>query len=308
MTASLPPMEPQLLATFLAVAESGGVQAAAQQLGRSQPAVTTRIQRLETTLGTVLFVRSARGMQLTPAGQTLLGYARQMQRLLDEASRALRTPTVFREKLVLAASTTIAAHVLPPILTRFQESYQPSGIVLQIGNTAEVLEWVRSGAILLGLVEGAERARAVHLEGFLQDEIIPVFAPKCPNRGLLEQIAGIKDVTDLATIPFLRREAGSGTRRIIQQALNQAGIPERKLRHVHVIGETTAITQAVQAGLGIAFLSRCSIARELANGDLRPILALATLQITRQFSWAQAGGGLPAWAETFKSFANREVH
>jgi DNA-binding transcriptional LysR family regulator len=68
--------DPALLPTFLAVLDSGRISAAARVLRLSQPAVTAQIRKLEEAMGAPLFVRSARGVVPTPAGERLAGYAR----------------------------------------------------------------------------------------------------------------------------------------------------------------------------------------------------------------------------------------
>ena len=86
----LAPPDSDLLRSFLAVADTGSVTAAADRLGRTQSAVSLQIKRLEDSLGQPLFERLPRGVALTPRGAQLMPYARRITALLEESALALR--------------------------------------------------------------------------------------------------------------------------------------------------------------------------------------------------------------------------
>lgn len=297
------------LSTFLAVAESGGVLPASRRLNLSQPAVSARIQQLEEALGTPLFLRSPRGMTPTPRGHRLLAYARRMAALLAEAAESVEAGDAAPvEPLTLAASTTPAAHVLPGLLARYQqEGNSLAGFMLRVGNTEQVLGWVRDGTVPVAIVEGQPKARGIHLELFRQDELLPVWAPATLPAAVAARIAGMRRPADLADLPLLWREEGSGTRRVVEVALEKARVPTHAWSGgLQFGGSTDAIKAATLAGLGVAFLPRCAIAAELESGVLRP-LPLKTLRIPRAFRWATCGSGLSGVAAAFRRFAQRDV-
>ncbi len=288
-------LDSDLLATFLAVVDTGRISAAARQVHLSQPAVTARIRRLEDTVGTALFTRSVHGVTPTAAGDRLVAYAREVHRLLDEA--AARCGTEERiGPLDLVASTTLAAHVLPPVLARFRGRHPDVPLRIEIGNTEDVVTAVRAGRSPLGLVEGHARASGVRLEPWVDDEIVPVagvaapFAPRSPD--------------DLATLPLLWREPGSGTRAVVTRALRTAGVRTRPAPRDLVLASTEAIAGAATAGLGIAFLSRWSLGPHLAAGRLRLLPGL-DLTVRRTFRWALPAGGAQGTAARFLQFARR---
>lgn len=294
------------LSTFLAVAENGGVLPAARRLNLSQPAVTARIRQLEETLGAALFLRSSRGMQLTADGQRLLDYARRMAALLAEAAEAVGKPdSAPPQPLTLASSTTPAAHLLPQILAGYQlAGHSLSGFTLRVGNTEQVLDWVRAGTVPLAIVEGQPKAKGIHLELFHKDELLPVWAPATLPQAIAEQIGRVQRAPQIAQLPILWREEGSGTRRVVEAALEKAGVPASAWsRGCQFGGGTDAIKAAVLAGLGIGFLPRCAISTELASNTLR-VLPLKSLHIPRAFRWATCGSGLSGVAAAFKKFAN----
>jgi DNA-binding transcriptional LysR family regulator len=290
------PLDPELLATFLAVVTEGRISAAARAVHLSQPAVTARVRRLEEAVGTALLVRSVRGVEPTPAGRKLAERAREVQRLLEEALDEVGDEEHALGDLVLAVSTTIAAHVLPSVLARFRARHPDGPIELEIGNTKEVVEAVRSGTRPLGLVEGTARAVGVRLVPWLDDELVPVVGVDAPFV--------VRRDADLSNVPILWRESGSGTRAVVAEALKKAGLRREPARLDPVLGTSSAIANAAAAGLGVAFLSRWALAPLLAAGRLRTLPGL-TLSIRRTFQWALPAGALTGSAARLHRMATQ---
>lgn len=288
-------IDPRLLPTFLTVLETGRVSAAARALHLSQPAVTAQIRRLEDELGVALFVRSASGVTPTAAGEKLAGYARRVRALLAEAAGAVTTAEEPGGELSLAASTTIAAYVLPRVLARFRQAYPATTVRLRVGNTEEVLGWVKREEVPLGLVEGHARASGVHLEAFADDEIV---AAACAG----STCARVRRAGELAKVPILWREPGSGTRAVVERALRRAAIRRGPLPIDAEIGGTEAILGAASAGLGVAFVSRWALQSHVAAGRL-VVLPGLDLVIRRTFRWATGAGALGGTARRFRDFA-----
>ncbi len=306
-SSALAHLDADALAMFLAVAEHGGVLAAARAIGRSQPAVSERVRQLEETLGVALFLRTARGMTPTSAGRELAGYARRVQALLAEAAEVGERGSGRAGRLVLAASTTPASFLLPPLLADFARQHPVEGIELRVGNTEDVLTAVREGVVPLGMVEGLGRAPGVSLKPFREDVIMPVYAPARVNPDLARAITAARSPRDVAALPLLWREPGSGTRRIVETALVSAGVPMRALRFDTVLGSTLALKAAALAGIGVAFLPRCAIAPELLLGQLTPLPAVRGLRVKRLFRWALPAGGVPEPMAAFQRFAQRNA-
>ena len=286
----LPELDPRRLETFRVVAQSGQVSAAARRLNLSQPAVTAQIRQLEAEVGRPLFTRHVTGVELTDAGRLLLDYARRIRGLLEEAGERILGESRVGGELRLGASTTAAAYVLPPVFRTFLADHRPALLALEVGNTEEVLLWVREGRTPLALVEGLTRAPGLSLEPYLKDELVPVRAARAP-----ESLAAVRTTPDLAGVPLIWREPGSGTRAVVERALRGIRAPgDSDL----VVGDTESIKSCVLLGLGIGFLSRWSIQREVARGTLE-VVPLPDLTIPRTFSWVQAGGGAPGQAGAF---------
>jgi len=286
--------DPELLSTFLAVAEARRISAAAKNLNLSQPSVTAHIHALESALETQLFIRSVKGVELTSAGTQLYDKARFILEYINETAQKFQAEQEPKGRLTIAASTTIADHILPSLLAEFKRRYQKVSITLLVKNTEEVLTLVREGSVPLGLVEGHARAASVRLETFLEDELVLVAPPVWAS--------SIRKISDAFRYPFLTREAGSGTRAVIERELKKNRISTKDFKEVLEFGSSTAIKNAVAAELGVSFLSEASLKTELALGRVA-VVPLSDLKISRAFRWALPAGTLSGTAGEFYKFA-----
>lgn len=290
------PFDPELLTTFLAIAQSGRISAAARALNISQPSATAHLQKLEEELRTQLFERSVNGVTLTSAGEKLLDHARKIHGLLEEAASQVSEAKVIRGHLTVAASTTIATHILPAYLVEFRKRYPQIQFSLEIANTEDVLKKIRTRQTPLGLVEGHARSSAARLEPFIDDEIVLVTSS--------QSSVTARKSSDLKGQVLLMREQGSGTRAVIERAFKKVHLRQKDFAECIDIGSSEAIKSAVIAGLGIAFVSRSSIQNELALGKL-VIVPLSDLKISRTFYWALPSGGPVGPAAEFHRFVNQ---
>ncbi|HEX4459555.1 MAG TPA: LysR family transcriptional regulator [Polyangia bacterium] len=296
-------IDPKRLETFRVVASVGKITAASQQLHLSQPAVTAQLRQLEEQVGQPLFVRGARGVALTDAGRELLDYAQRLNRLLEDAETAMLAPGTTEgpgAELALAASTTIASYLLPSLLASFLRRRPGLGVRLEVGNTEQVLGWLRDAKVPLGLVEGHARAGGMHLTRFVGEELVAVVGAAAPPAFLR-----VRKPADLAHVPIIWREPGSGTRAVVERALRQAGARRGSHAGDLQLGGTEAIKAAVALGLGVGILSRWSIQSELALGRLR-VLPIRGLTIERHFSWVLPVDGAAGIAGEFLRHARAE--
>lgn len=161
------------LKVFRAVAEHLNFRKAAEHLFLTQPAVTLQIQALESDLGVQLFDRSANRVALTQQGSILLRYARKMAALASEAEQDLGTQDGRSSgELFLGASTTIAQYVIPRLIGAFLDEHPRVQLSLHSGNTEEIVKLLLAGKVSIGLIEGPARARGVHTEPFMRDELV----------------------------------------------------------------------------------------------------------------------------------------
>lgn len=277
------------LVVFRAVAEELNFRKAAEHLYLTQPAVSLQIKALEEEMGVQLFDRSGNSITLTPAGRVLLRYACQSGELLLTAEQEIAAlHGVHAGNLALGASTTIAQYVLPGLLSGFRRLHPRVHPTLVSGNTEKIVEAVEKHAVALGLIEGPAQNRHVKTEPFLQDELVPIAAASHPW-------AGRNPITcaELGAAPLLMRERGSGSRRVVEMALERQGLKRSALRIAMELDSTETIKSAVEAGLGIGFVSRCALVQDLRMGHGFNIVKVEGLRILREFLVVQPAGPAP---------------
>ena len=287
---------------FRAVAEQTSFRRAAEQLHISQPSVSQHVQLLEDELGMRLLDRTSTGIRITPAGEVLLSFARRSSRLSQQVLAALaRLEGQPGGELKLAASTTVAQYLLPRILGRFLKENPRIHLTLRSGNTEQVSGWVLHGEAELGLIEGPSTHKEISKEHFLDDRLL-LIVPR-GHAWATQQIP----LAALTSAPLLMREQGSGTRRVIEQALRRAGLRLSQLQIAMELDSTEAILAGVEAGLGVGFVSEWAIRKELRLGTLA-IAQMAGLDIRRAFSLIRPAGPVQSGAvAAFRSFALSEA-
>jgi DNA-binding transcriptional LysR family regulator len=290
-------IDPRKLETFRVVVQTGKISTAAKLLHLSQPAVTAQVRALEEECGRALLNRTSKGVTPNAWGLRMLEAAKQVHDLVTEVESAMREEPAADEEVVLAASMTTSAYVVPMLLAGFRAIHGPVPFRVQVSNTARVLDWVADGRVPLGLVEGRARSPRVHLERYLDDELVAVVASAAP------EFRGISRAADLAEVPVLLREPGI-EHAMVEEALSRALDGKRVLRTELQLGSNQSVKMGAVAGLGIAFVSRWSVRLEVATGALR-ILPLRDLRIARTFSWATQSRRLHGAAGRFLAWARR---
>ena len=262
---------------------------AAEELYLTQPAVSLQIKALEEDVGVQLFDRTGAHITLTPAGKVLLDYCEKVKTLLVQTEHEIAVLSgEHTGQLALGASTTIAQYVLPGLLGEFRREHPRVHPTLISGNTEHIVEAVEQQRIALGFIEGPARSREVKTEPFLEDELVLIASTA-------HEFAECNSIScsEIASIPLLMRERGSGTRRVIEMALERQGVKRSSLQIVMEPDSTEAIKSAVEAGLGIRFVSRWAIAKDLRLGNNFKIVELEGLRIKREFLVVYASGPEP---------------
>lgn len=257
---------------------------AAEELLLTQPAVTQQIKALEEEYGVPLFDRSGGRIALTGAGAALLPYAEQLKAMSDEAFEAVASTTgTHAGTLALGASQTIGQYLLPNFVATFLREYPRVAVTAVSGNTDEMLEAVADHRIQLALIEGPGLRKDLHIEPFMEDQMVLVVPASHEWSG--QEI----DANDLKQAPLLMREFGSGSRRVIENALAKAGLQKKDLRTVMELDSTEGLLSAVEAGLGATFVSRWAVRNQLALHTLG-IAQVKGLKLSRKFSFAYRSG------------------
>jgi len=262
------------LEVFVQTARAGNLTRAAEQLYLTQSAASMSLKELERALEGPLFHRVGRRLALNDRGRFLLPRAEGILGAVAELEELAHNPEAEPAgRLIVGCSTTIGNYFFPERLKEFCDAHPRVDMALRVGNTKDIADLVRAREIDIGLVEGDLGARDLREEDWLRDELIIFAAPSHP-------LAKRKRVTvkQLAAEQWIMREKGSGTLTTVEHAFARKNL---RLSHVNEIGHTEAIKRAVEAGMGLSCLSRRTVERELAAGQLRRISA--ALDITRWF-------------------------
>lgn len=284
------------LKVFRTVAEQLNFRKAAERLFISQPAVTLQIKALEEDLGIRLFDRAAGRISLTQQGVVLLDYAKKMASIASEAEQRLGDNHGGASgELLLGVSTTIAQYVLPRLLGAFIAEHPRVQFFLSSGNTDEIVQLVLAGKVAIGLIEGPAKDRSLRTEPFMDDELVLIAAREFEPDDL--------SAPQLVALTLLMREQGSGSRRVVEAALKRAGINLRSFKKIIDLDSTEAIKSAVEAGLGVGFVSRWALSKELELNSLK-IVGVHGVEATRHFTLITRAGPEPHGpAGAFRNFA-----
>ncbi len=290
-------MENFRLKVFRAVADHLNFTRAAEELLLTQPAVTQQIKALEDELGSPLFDRTGGRIVLTAAGLSLLPYAKRLKSLSDEAFDAVTSVSGNHSgNLAVGASQTIGQYLLPNFVAGFLHENPRVAVSVISGNTDEMLEAIIERKIQLALIEGPALRKGLHVEPFMEDEMVLVVPAH--HKWAAKKI----DVANLRETPILMRELGSGSRRVMENALSKAGLKKKDLKTTMEFDSTEGLLSAVEAGLGVTFVSPWAVRNQIALQTLS-LAQVRGLRLSRKFSLVYpAGPALGGNAGAFHRF------
>lgn len=273
------------LRTFRVLSGSLHVRRTAAQLHLSQSAVSQQISTLEEELGVMLFERIGRRMFLTPGGRALADEAGKILAAVDRAVEAVRTYGSGESgRLRLGASTTPGIYLVPEVLGRFRAALPEVEVSFRIANSAAIERALVENELDLGIIGEDITEEELFEVNIGEDQIIGVGAPAVLRESGQTRRRGARRLrpADLARFPLLAREAGSATRRYVDQGL--AGIGLRPVAAFEFPSPEAQVRGAV-AGLGLAFVSRRVAADHLAAGTLVEVI-LSGLRMIRPITAA----------------------
>ena len=230
------------LEIFLRVAESESMSTAAKELFISQPTVSGSIAELEKEYNVRLFERLNKRLYITEAGEKLRIYARKMLNLRNEIQRQMSSAED-TTPVRIGATVTIGTSLLPEYISRIKET----NILVRIDNTQNIRQGILNNTLDMGLVEGRITDEDVKAIPFMKDELMMICRKDYKHAG--KKTIGLSEICGE---PMILREENSGTRMVIDEAYEQAGI---KLNVLWNCNNTQTILNAVEAGIGISILS-----------------------------------------------------
>ena len=289
------------LSVFVSIYQTGSTSRASEQLHLSQSAVSSALTELESRLQMPLFERVGRRLNQHPNAYPIYVQA---QAILGQSLTLEHYHKHQAGQIHIGASTTIGNYVLPPLLARLYSAIPDANVDVYIANTQEVVAEVEQLNIDIALVEGMPRpldSKVIEQRAWRTDTLI-LFAKS--NSKWLKGLSDYDEtencyrltIKQLATLPLLVREAGSGTRQIIDEQLLQH-LPNAEV--IMAIQQSEAIKHMVSADIGLGCLSQHVIAAELTTGELVQVkVAGIDLSRTWWLVWHKARHQSPIW-QTF---------
>lgn len=279
--------------TFLMVCRTMNFTRAAEQLHITQPAVSQHIHALEEQYGTKLFGYQGKQLQLTESGQLFFRAAATMHHDDLRLREAIRQ-TNSRRHLRFGATLTIGEYVMPQPLLLLLEQEPDIQLRMLTSNTRELLKGLDQGELDFAIVEGYFDKQAYDSLVYCVQRYIPVCAPEYTFSRPVHQME------DLLEERLLVREPGSGTRNVLERALEARNLSIQSFRRLTELGSLNIIKTLVCAGAGISFFYQPVIQAELDAGQLREI-PLKDCSIYHDFTFLWRRGSLfaPYYREVF---------
>ena len=294
----LPKITLKQLSVFVSIYQTGSTSRASEALHLSQSAVSSALTELEARLQMPLFERVGRRLNQHPNAHPIYIQA---QAILGQALTLEHYHKHQAGQIHIGASTTIGNYVLPPLLAKLYATLPDAHIDMYIANTQEVVSEVEQLNIDIALVEGMPRPtdmKVIEQRAWRTDTLM-IFTKR--DSKWLTGMAAYNDadncyelsIAQLAKLPLLVREAGSGTRQIIDEQLLKH-LPDAEI--VMAIQQSEAIKHMVSADIGLGCLSQHVIQAELTAAALVQV-KVADIDLSRTWwlVWHKARHQSPIW-------------
>lgn len=264
------------LMVFTAVADAGGMSAAAKKLHVSQPTVSQAIAELEKYYGVKLFERLSQKLYLTKEGELMLSFSRHILDSFDQMEQAM-DQAVKKTCLRIGCSVTVGTCLINDILDQARVKMPDLRINVVVANSSDIEQAILCNEVDLGIVEGILKSNELLITPVCEDDLVVV----C---GSCHPLAKEKIITldMLMGQDYISRESGSAERNQLEKLFEEHGL---QLVRTFCSTNTEAIKNAVIRGRGIAVLSGRMIEKERAAGDI-VVLPIEGIKVTRNINLA----------------------
>jgi LysR family transcriptional regulator, low CO2-responsive transcriptional regulator len=261
------------LRALAAVQAAGSVTSAANQLNLTQPAVTLQLRNLQALAGLPLIQRTGDGMLLTDAGREVQRLSERIEAALLDCEQSLDMIAGRSSGRVSIGAVSTAKYFVPFAIAGFSKRFPKIDVTLQIGNREDMRDALRGYDLDIAIM--GQPPADVEVEMVLLGKHPHIVVAAAGHRLAKRKLAA----TDLADETFITREAGSGTRMLMEQFFQKTGL---KAKIGMEMDSNETIKQAVIAGLGIAFISQHTVSHELQQRRLVS-LKVSGLPVMRQW-------------------------
>ena len=256
-------MEFSQLEAFLEAADWGSFRRAADALYLSQPSVSARVQTLESEVGVALFHRTARGVRLTDMGRTFLPFAQRSMETLRRGREVLESVRQTSAGILnMATARVIGTYVLPGTLQKFQQLYPDANLHIKVGGSSDVLQMVVDEEVQLGLARFMQHPDVDALHLYDEEAVLVVH----PGHSFTKtRVAAMSQVAQEPLIVYDPGDPGSSYFQFINRVCRDAGVTAKVEMNLDSV---EAAKNMVRLGLGVSFLPRSAVRREVEFGSL----------------------------------------
>jgi DNA-binding transcriptional LysR family regulator len=285
-------MNTKQLKLFLLIADMKSFSKTAEFEALTQPAVTQQIIRLEKEMGSSLFKRKHKRIELTKKGRLFYRFAKNMLGMVEDLEREMKIMDMRDESYIRIGSSHIpTSDLLYKKIADFKKQYPNAYIIYELNDTENICYMVEHGIIDLGFV-GAITNGELHYKSFSGDEL-KLVAHKdldVPSEITLE---GLKE------IPLILNQKESGVRKFLEKKLEEYGISFSDLNIISEIGLPEALINIVQSGVGCAFIPSIMLEKEMKEGDLKVVNIKNFSAYRSYYAVTKRGAVLSKLARTF---------
>lgn len=263
--------------TFLSVCQEMNYTKAAKKLNITQPAVSMHIKNLEDYYGVPLFAFEGKRFQLTKYGKLLYDSLLSMQnneKYLKEQLRIIKNKSNI---INMGATLTVGEFMIAKSISHYIKSHPEADVSVIVSNTKELLRKLDSGAIDFAILEGDFSKSSYFYETLFNLEFIPI----CSSKHSPWQVP--LAMQNLTGERLIIREPGSGTRKILEVALEQYGLSIEDFKNVTMIGNMNAIIDLVADNCGITFLYKNAVTGMLSQKEVMEI-PISDFHVTHEIS------------------------
>ncbi|MFL9923278.1 LysR family transcriptional regulator [Herbaspirillum lusitanum] len=254
-------MDVKQLRALLAIAETGSVTRAAELLHIVQPAVSRQLRLLEEDIGTPLFERGRRGMDLTEAGHILANRARRALHELDQAKADIApAPGIVSGTVTIGLLPSTGDLLAAALVSHLRQQYPQLTVNISVGYAGYLQQWLEDGAVDLALLYDPKPSALLEVQALLDETLYLV---GLPEKNL--SITGDMALHDVAELPLVLPSQPHGLRLLLDRACASADI------HLNVVAETNAMNiqkNLVFGGVGYTILPGVAVFDDVAAGRL----------------------------------------
>lgn len=278
--------------TFLTVCQLMNFTRAAEEMNITQPAVSQHIQYLEKHYSTKLFQYKGKKLRLTEAGEMLRSAALTMMHDELTLKNQMQHKSDGFQDIRFGATMTVGEAVMAGILVKYLAQYPESQLHMEVANTKELLTKLDNGEIDFALVEGFFKKNEYDYLHYSKERYVPVCSPSYTFGSKPEKLE------DLFKTRLLLREAGSGTREVLERFLDSRNYGIEDFAGTAEIGSLHTIKELVKTGCGITFLYEIAAREDLDRGELT-VIDLKDFNITHDFTFIWRRGSI--YADTYRT-------